>query len=318
MTEPTATNTTGGHAAPSPDPAGDPAPKKERHHSLWGDAWRELRANWVFWVAAVMIGVVVLMAVAPTLFTRTDPTFCDLRLSRQPPSGEAWFGYDLQGCDVFARTIHGARSSVLVGLLASMGTLLLGSIIGMLAGFFGGWLDAVLSRIGDIFFAVPLLLGSIVVLYTFPNQIETPYLVQVVKVVLAIVVLGWPTIARLMRSAVMQVKATEYVQAARALGASPWRQIIKHVLPNAFAPVIVVATLNLGQYIATEATLSFLGIGLQRVVSWGIDISSASQLGYVQAAPHMLLFPSLFLSATVLSFILLGESVRDALDPKLR
>ena len=135
---------------------------------------------------------------------------------------------------------------------------------------------------------------------------------------MAIVLLGWPTIARIMRSAVLQTKSTEYVQAARALGAGPVRQIIQHVLPNAFAPVVVVATLNLGQYIATEATLSFLGVGLQRVVSWGIDISDASQLGYVQAAPHMLLFPSLFLSATVLAFILLGESVRDALDPKLR
>lgn len=286
--------------------------------SLLGDAWRELRGNWVFWVASGLILIVVLMAAFPGLFTRVDPTYCDLSRARQGPSAEAWFGYNLQGCDVFARTIHGARSSVLVALFATVGTLILGSLIGILAGFFGGWVDAVLSRIGDVFFAIPLLLGSIIILYTFPNTIATPYLVMVVKVVLAIVILGWPTIARIMRSAVLQTKSTEYVQAARALGAGPWRQIVRHVLPNAFAPVVVVATLNLGQYIATEATLSFLGIGLQRVVSWGVDISDASQLGYIQAAPHMLLFPSIFLSVTVLSFILLGEAVRDALDPKLR
>lgn len=308
MTEP---NT----VATEPQAAG---PLDEKSNSLWGDAWRELRRNWVFWLAAVMILIVVLMAAFPGLFTSADPTYCDLHKARQRPQPGAPFGYSLQGCDVFARTIHGARSSVLVAVFATTGTLLVGSFIGMIAGFFGGWVDALLSRIGDVFFAIPLLLGAIIVLYTFPNEIDTPYLMQVLKVVLAIVLLGWPTIARIMRSAVLQTKSTEYVQAARALGAGPVRQIIQHVLPNAFAPVVVVATLNLGQYIATEATLSFLGVGLQRVVSWGIDISDASQLGYVQAAPHMLLFPSLFLSATVLAFILLGESVRDALDPKLR
>ena len=125
--------------------------------------------------------------------------------------------------------------------------------------------------------------------------------------------------ARIMRGSVLQVKPQEYVLAAKALGASPWRVITSHILPNAMAAVTVVATINLGLYIAVEATLSFLGIGLQApVISWGIAISEASGLGYILQAPHMLLFPSLFLSLTVLAFILLGEVVRDALDPKLR
>ncbi|OYO22428.1 peptide ABC transporter permease [Enemella dayhoffiae] len=297
-----------------------PNAKPDKARSLWGDAWLELRRSPMFWIAALLIVIVVVMAIAPTLFTRVDPYYCDLNNSlKKPGQNGALFGYTLQGCDVFARTVHGARSSVLVGLLATIGTLVLGSLIGIVAGFFGGWLDVVLSRIGDIFFAIPLLLGGIIILYTFPNKLNTPYMVVVLKVVAAIVVLGWPTIARLMRSSVLQVKPTDYVQAGRALGAGAPRLIISHVLPNAFAPAVVVATINLGAYIATEATLSFLGIGLQPpVISWGVDISEASGIGYIAAAPHMLLVPSAFLSVTVLGFILLGESIRDALDPKLR
>ena len=132
-------------------------------------------------------------------------------------------------------------------------------------------------------------------------------------------ILGWPTIMRLMRSSVLQVKPNDYVQAARALGASPGRIINSHILPNSLASVIVVSTINLGAYISVEATLSFLGIGLQPpAISWGIQISEASGIGLIRAAPHMLLFPSAFLSVTVLAFIMLGDCVRDALDPKMR
>jgi oligopeptide transport system permease protein len=131
--------------------------------------------------------------------------------------------------------------------------------------------------------------------------------------------LGWPAIMRLMRSSVLQVKPNDYVQAARALGATPLRIITSHILPNSLASVIVVSTINLGAYISVEATLSYLGIGLQPpAISWGIQISEASGLGVIRSAPHMLFFPSLFLSLTVLAFIMLGDVVRDALDPKLR
>ena len=176
-----------------------------------------------------------------------------------------------------------------------------------------------LSRIGDIFFAIPLLLGGILVLYTFPSNLETPYIVVVLKVVIALAIVGWPNLARLMRSSVLQVKPNDYVQAARALGASPSRIILSHILPNSLAPVIVVSTINLGAFIAAEATLSFLGIGLQPpAISWGLSISQASGIGLIRSAPHMLLFPSLFLVLTVLAFIMLGDAIRDALDPKMR
>lgn len=294
---------------------------EEKARSLASDAWHDLSRRPQFWVSASIIIIMVLMAIFPQLFTffspQPDPLYADLSLARKPPSADAWFGYDVLGRDVYTRTIYGARASILVGLLTTAGVILLGGTIGLFSGFFGGWTDAVLSRVGEIFWAIPLLLGGILFMYSFPSDLETPYFVVVGKVVLALSVLGWPRIARIMRSSVIQVKPLDYVQAARALGASPLRIILKHVLPNAFTPVIVVATIDLGAYIAAEATLSFLGIGLQPpTVSWGVAISMASDIGLLRSAPHMLLFPSLFLCLTVLSFIMLGDAVRDAFDPK--
>lgn len=287
--------------------------------SLWSDAWRIMRGRPLFWISAGLITLFVLMALVPQLFTNADPTYCDLSLARLPPDSSAWFGYDLQGCDVYSRTIFGARSSILVGVLTVVATVALGATLGIIAGYAGGWVDALLSRIADVFFAIPLLLGGIIIMYTFRSPPGAPYSLIVGKVVFALAVLYWPNIFRLMRSSVLQVKPNEYVLAARALGASPARIVMSHVLPNAVAPVIVVATIDLGVFITVEAALSFLGIGLQPpAISWGIAISEASGLGYIAAAPHMLLFPSLFLSLAVLGFIMLGEVVRDAMDPKLR
>ena len=297
------------------------AKDKEKSRSLLQDAWYDLSRRPAFWISSVLILIMLLMALFPQLFTffspNPDPYYADLTKARQAPSAQAWFGYDGQGYDVYSRTIYGARASILVGVFTTIGVMIIGGIIGLFSGFLGGWVDAVLSRMGEIFWVIPLLLGGVLFLYTFPSNLETPYLVVVGKVVLVMSILGWPRIARIMRSAVLQVKPLEYVQAARALGASPLQIIFKHVLPNAFTPVIVVATIDLGAYIATEATLSFLGIGLQPpTISWGVAISEASGLGLLQNAPHMLLFPSLFLCITVLSFIMLGDAVRDAFDPK--
>jgi oligopeptide transport system permease protein len=300
-------------------PAGGATPSSDGARSLWSDAWGELRRNPLFWVSAVLIVIFVLMAAFPQLFTNTDPNYADLARSREKPSGKAWFGMDTQGYDVYARTVYGARSSVLVGVLATIATLILGSVVGIIAGYVGGWLDAVLSRVAEVFFAIPLLLGGILILYSFPSDSSTPYIVVILKVVLALSILGWPNLNRLMRSSVLQVKPNDYISAARALGASPGRIIMSHILPNSLAPVIVVSTINLGAFIATEATLSFLGIGLQPpAISWGLAISDASGIGLIRAAPHMLIFPSIFLSLTVLAFIMLGDAISDALDPKLR
>jgi oligopeptide transport system permease protein len=295
-------------------PQGD----QDRARSLGSDAWHQLRRNPMFWVSVALIALFVTMAVVPQLFTNIDPTHSDLSRSRELPNSDAWFGRDRQGYDIYSRCIYGARASIMVGLFATIGSGIIGGILGTIAGYTGGWLDALVSRITDIFFAVPLLLGAIVFISSFPNDPQsTPFIVVVLKVVAALVILGWPSIARLLRSSVLQVKPNDYVQAARALGASPWRIIRSHILPNSLAPVIVVSTINLGAYIAIEATLSFLGIGLTPpAISWGVDISSA--IVGIRTTPHMLFFPSVFLSLTVLSFIMLGDAVRDAFDPKMR
>lgn len=294
-----------------------PTPGQDEARSLTSDAWRSLKKNPIFWVSVVLIVTFVLMAVWPSLFTNVDPSEAVLKEARERPGANAWFGRDIQGYDIYSRTIYGARASILVGVFASIATVLIGGAMGVAAGYYGGWLDSLVSRVTDIFFAIPLLLGGILFMATFPNDVNSPYLLVVGKVVLVLSIFGWPGLARLMRSSVLQVKPNDYVQAARALGATPWRIIRAHVLPNALAPMIVVATINLGVFIAVEATLSFLGIGLTPpAISWGVAISDA--IVALRTTPHILLFPSLFLSLAVLAFIMLGDAVRDAFDPKSR
>ncbi|GAA4396394.1 ABC transporter permease [Ornithinibacter aureus] len=294
-----------------------PGGSSDENRSLASDAWRSLRKNPIFWASAVLITIFVTMAIFPGLFTSTDPRDAVLAESRSRPGDGTWFGRDIQGYDIYARCIYGARASILVGVLTTVITVGVGGFIGIMSGYLGGAWDAVMSRIGDIFFAIPLLLGAIIFLVSLPDFFNANTFLSALKVSLALAVLGWPSMARLMRSSVIQVKPNDYVQAARALGASPSRIVRSHILPNSVAPLIVVATIALGGYIAAEATLSFLGIGLQApAVSWGIDISAA--LVGLRTTPHMLFFPSLFLSLAVLGFILLGDAVRDALDPKNR
>jgi oligopeptide transport system permease protein len=281
-----------------------------RPRSLWQDAWGDLRRNPVFIVSALLILFLVFISLWPGSIATRNPLFCDLGRSLDGSAPGHWFGFDTQGCDVYTRVVYGARASVTVGVCATAGAALVGAALGGLAGFFGGWSDVLLSRITDIFFGIPILLGGLVLLSVLPST-------TVWTVVGFIVLLGWPQVARIARGSVITVKQNDYVMAARALGAGDLRLMLRHVLPNAVAPVIVVATIALGTYVALEATLSYLGVGLKPpTVSWGIDISDAAT--YIRNAPHMLLYPAGALSITVLAFIMLGDAVRDALDPKLR
>ncbi len=290
-------------------PAGGPEPGR-RARSLGSDAWHDLRRNPVFVGSALVILFLVFISVWPGAIASGNPLSCDINRSQDGPSAGHPFGFDTQGCDVYTRTVYGARASITVGVCATAGAALLGGLLGALAGFFGGWWDALLSRISDVFFGIPIVLGGLVFLSVVTGTTVWP-------VIGFIVLLGWPQIARIARGSVLTAKQNDYVLAARALGASPARVLLRHILPNAVAPVIVVATIALGTYISLEATLSFLGVGLRPpAVSWGIDISTAST--QIRDAPHMLLWPAGALSITVLAFIMLGDAVRDALDPKLR
>ncbi|HEY0450751.1 ABC transporter permease [Actinophytocola sp.] len=288
-----------------------------RPRSLWSDAWRDLRRRPLFVVAGAVILLLVVIALVPGLFTSADPNLKSLPLSRDTPSGDAWFGYDTQGRDIYARVIYGTRWTLLVGVAAALLTVLVGGVLGILAGFYGGWLDGLLSRIGEVFFGLPFVLGAIVILSMFRNAGVRGALPIVGVVVVSLGVLSWPVAMRIMRSAAIAAKQQDYVKAARALGARPSRIVFKHLLPNCLAPVLVYATIALGAFVGAEATLSFLGIGLRDpAVSWGVMI--ADSRNYVRVAPHMLLFPAGFLTVTVLAFVMLGDAVREALDPKLR
>lgn len=283
-----------------------------RQASLWSDAWRQLRRNKLFLVAATLLSVLSVMAAFPQLFTSIGPIEnCQLSNSKLPPgTNGAWFGYDIFGCDYYANVIYGARVSMLIGVFVMGGAMIIGVTLGALSGYYGGWFDTVIARITDIVYGLPLILGAILILNVFTER-------GLLQVGIALIVLSWMTFLRLFRSSVITVKETDYVAAARGMGAGSGRILLRHVLPNAIAPVLVYATIFIGGVIAAEATLSFLGIGLQLpAVSWGLQIGSGQRI--LRTAPHIIFFPSIFLSITVLSFILLGDALRDALDPKLR
>jgi oligopeptide transport system permease protein len=319
MTETTRQGGTAGQGIP----AGLPVPPADvpggggadpaRSASLWSDAWYDLRRNPLFLISGVLIAVLAVMAAWPSLFSSIDATDargCILEQARARPGGGHWFGQDNQGCDVYARAIYGARNSIVIGMMTTVSTALFGGFFGLLAGYVGGWLDALMSRITDVFFAIPIILGGLLILSTFRTG-------NIWTVTLALGVIAWPLIFRVMRGAVLTAKNHDYVVAARALGAGPARIMLRHILPNAVAPVIVVATVNLGVFIAAEAALSYLGIGIQSPsISWGLMIADA-QARFLEAW-WPLVFPAGFLAVTVLSFIMLGDAVRDALDPKLR
>ncbi|MFD2092039.1 ABC transporter permease [Blastococcus deserti] len=291
----------------------------ERQNSLWSDAWKTLKRNPLFWIGAFLGAIFTLMAIAPQWFARgADPRDCDLANSRDLPSAEHWFGYDQQGCDYLANVVYGARSSLIIGIVAVLVVLLLGVVVGAIAGYVGGFTDGLLSRVADIFYGLPLILGALVLLRVGPST-DLPVISSrgPGAVALALALFGWMTAMRLVRSQVIAVKSSDYVAAARAMGASSPRILVRHILPNAVAPVLVYATITIGVLIAAEATLTYLGVGLQRpAISWGLQIDAGQDL--LRTAPHLVLFPSLILTLTVMAFIMMGDALRDALDPRQR
>lgn len=283
----------------------------EAPSSMWRDAWRDMSRRPLFWISAAMILVVVVISIAPGLFTDQLPrSGCVLADSLLPPSREHIFGTDKIGCDIYARTLYGAKASVTVGLLTTVFVVVLGTVVGAIAGYYGGWTDTILSRITDIFFAVPFVLAAIVILSIVPSR-------SALAVALVLASFGWTTIARITRGAVLSVKNNEFVTAAKALGMSRGAILWRHVLPNSSAPIIVYSTVALGTFIVAEATLTFLGIGLDpSTVSWGGDLSNGR--ASIRTNPEIMFYPAAALAFTVLGFIMLGDVVRDALDPKAR
>lgn len=318
MTDPTISTQAGpvGGVTIEVEPEGPDTPvtKKERTGSLWSDAWHELRRNPVFIIASLMVLAIVSMALFPQLWTNQspdDPGFANVINARQRPSEQHIFGTSVQGGDLYTLLIYGARSSLIVGTVGAVGSLIIGGLFGTLAGYFGGWVDVIISRFTDVVMGLPFILGAIVLLSVFRDR-------SVWIVAFVLMALGWTTLTRIMRGSVLQAKHMDFVEAARALGARDRLIIWRHIIPNSVAPVLVYFTIIIGVFIGLEATLTFLGIGLQPPdPSWGIQISEGDT-DALNGYPHLLIFPCSILIVTVLSFILLGDALRDALDPKTR
>jgi oligopeptide transport system permease protein len=285
------------------------------NRTLWGDVRYELARNPVFWVSSVLVLFILVMAFVPFLFAGPSPTSrgaCDLVNARVGPTWSHPFGYTTDGCDMWDSLVWGTGNSVIVAILTTAGTALIGVISGTIAGWFGGWTDTVISRITDIFFGLPFILGALVFLALFP--IRNRFTITMV-----LVIFGWTSITRVMRGSVIATKQRDYVDAARALGANDFFIIRKHILANSIAPVIVLSTIALGGYISAEATLTFLGVGYQRpTVSWGLLINNGQNIALVPGYAYLLVYPAAFVVITVLAFILLGDVLRDALDPRSR
>jgi ABC-type dipeptide/oligopeptide/nickel transport system permease subunit len=252
--------------------------------------------------AAVLLSVLGTMTVVPGLFTDADPRDCSLSRSLVTPGWDHPFGYDVFGCDYLAQTVYGARASMLLAVSVVLGSALLAVVIGTVAGYAGGALDSLISRVTDVWSGIPLILGGIVLLSATDER-------GILQVSAVLVLFSWPPMVRVMRASTQQVKELDYVTAARALGAGPVRLLRRHILPNAMRPLIVFASAFAGVLIATEAILTFAGVGLQRPTqSWGIQLYQAQDR--LAQAPHLLIFPSIFLVAAVLGFVLLGEGLR--------
>lgn len=273
------------------------------------DVWRRFRRNKAAMAGLVWAVLLALMAVLGPLIQRYDPRAIDPINSLAGPSGAHWFGADLLGRDVWSRIVNGARISLLVAVGTITISLVLSLLVGALSGYFGGWFDTFFMRLADMFSALPY----IIVVLAFVSIGGR----NVWSVIAAIVALGWMGTARLFRSSVLQVKAQDYIEAARSIGCGPWRIIMRHVVPNAIQPIIVSIAFSIGGAILTESVFSFLGVGLEpSTPAWGIMVGESRD--YITSHPHLFFFPAGALVLTVLAFTFIGDGMRDALDPKLR
>ena len=283
--------------------------------TLWGDAFGRLKKNKLAIIAAVWIIFIILVALTADLWvpqTLGDPTATAANMaesSRLAPSLEHPFGTDTLGRDVLSRVIYGARISLTVGVVATGISTILGLIMGAIAAYYGGIWDTIIMRLADIFLAFPYTLFVVAMIAVIGNGIQ--------NVFIAIGILGWPSIARVFRSAILSVKENDYVDAARAMGASDVRIVARHIFPNSVASIVVYATMNIGGAILTESALSFLGMGVVPPnPSWGTLIQDGQQ--YLQTEPWLMILPGLAILSTVLAFTLLGDGLRDALDVKMK
>lgn len=228
---------------------------------------------------------------------------------RAAPSWEHLFGTDQIGRDIFSRIVFGARVSLKIGVLSTLLAVAIGLTLGSVAGYFGGWIDALIMRITDVFLAVPYVILAVAVATVFGRSQQS--------IILVIGLLGWQAVCRVVRASYLSLKRLEYIEAAHALGFGRWRIMYGHILPNAMQPIVIFATLSVGGAVLAEAALSFLGVGPQDPTpAWGLMVQQGK--GSLTVAPHLLFFPAGAIFVTVLAFLFVGDGLRDAVDPRLQ
>lgn len=288
--------------------------EKYETSSFLKDAWKRLRHNPVFFICGFLAAFFIFLMIFPRAFSNVDPKYCLITDSALPIGSSGHIlGTTVQGCDVYARLIYGAQPSLMIGVITTLISAFFGVLFGSIAGYFGGFVDTVLSRILEIFQSIPSMCAFIVVLQLLRD------FNSVFKLIIVFSIFGWMMVARLMRGNVLSVKSQDFISSSTALGQSRIKQMFIHIIPNAIGPVIATSTMNIGVFVIVEASLSYLGLGLSASsASWGVDIANATSGGQWMISPTMLFIPCSVLIIASLTFILLGDAIQDAIDPKAR
>ncbi|MCL6451924.1 MAG: ABC transporter permease [Acetobacteraceae bacterium] len=277
--------------------------------TYWQDAWRRLKKNRLAMVGLVLIGFLVVVAVVGPMLSPYTYADQDLSKGNRPPSREHWFGTDLLGRDLLTRVMYGARISLSIGIVSSLVNLSIGVVYGGVSGFLGGRVDDLMMRVVDILYGIPLLLIVIMLMVVLGAGLMNIYI--------AFGITYWLAMARIVRGQILSLKEQEYVLAARTLGASRWRILFRHLIPNSMGPIIVTITLQIPTAIFLEAFLSYIGLGVSApMASWGVLASEGTPA--LRSYPWQLFFPAVAICMAMLGFNFLGDGLRDALDPRLR
>jgi ABC-type dipeptide/oligopeptide/nickel transport system permease subunit len=279
-----------------------------RQANLWRDAVRRLRRNKLAMAGLIGVALLMILAIAADWISPAPYDFQNFSHIQEFPSWQYPLGTDLVGRDMLSRMIYGARVSMLIALSCQLAIVLVAVPLGALAGYFGGWVDNVLMRFVDLFFAIPSLLLAILIMSALGQGLENLFI--------AIILTSWVTLARLTRAQMLSLRDKEYVKAARTAGAGVFRIILRHMLPNALTPIVVTVTFGIPQVIFSEAALSFIGIGIKPPMpSWGQMVGENQQ--YLQSSWYLAIFPAAAIAFTMLAFTFLGDGIRDALDPRM-
>ena len=283
--------------------------------TYWQDAWRRLKQNPVAIASLILITLIILLAIVGPLLSPYSYSDQNFDSKNQGPSAEHWFGTDGLGRDLFTRVLHGARISLSIGFVASLLTLGVGVLYGGIAGFAGGRVDNIMMRFVDVMYSIPFLLWVIMMMVYLKEIL--PENAGLISMYIALGLVFWLPMARIVRGQILSLKEQEFILAAHTIGASRWRILMRHLIPNCVGPIIVTATLAIPEAIFTEAFLSFIGLGVSAPkASWGMLASDA--LTSLKSYPHLLFFPAGAICITLLAFNFLGDGLRDSLDPKMR